>query len=331
MSIVPSDFGKKDGSPIENFDTILDEIDYALGKEKPKIEYLFVRSFSKYDLGFGYGICFNIYGHAAVRYTTSDGKDVVVNIEGKQDNKIMVRMYNAKDYLYGTKTGSDEQDGYRRNIVGVRVENISQEKVDLMHQYFMKLKKQNEQGNARFNVAVGPILNTIRNFIPIIPEYGNCAKWMSEGLLRAGVVTNKSMWPKSILIDMFENCESTETKNRENLSIVYYEQPKCYQTEGNLQLVSIESVAPLQVPRGFLYGDLRYFSDAVVRIDKNSTRARVILNPFPKPQSKFRNYVNSNLAIGVSVICSGIMIRRGWRRTGKMMWKKIYERYKRKN
>lgn len=322
---IPENFGHRDGPPIDNLDTILDDINKELGKDSnPAIEYLYVRSYIKFPLFLGYGCTFNLYGHAAIRYTTPEGKDIVVNIEGKQDGHIMVQIFDAKDYLYGTSTGSTDQDGYHRNIVGVRIENIDSKGIDQMHEYFMKLRERYKNKKVKFNIVFGPLINTVRNIFPSIPEYGNCAKWISEGLLRAGVVTNKSIWPKSIFIDMFENCEETSAKSKDNVSIVYYEQPKSFaiKDENGNALVSIESVSPLQIPRGFLYGDLRQFSNVVVRIPENSMHANVHTNPFPKQQSKFRNIVNSNPAITISIIGTSLLARRGWRKFGRVFWNK---------
>ena len=102
MSIL-DDFGKVGGTHVDNKDTILAEINRALGKSKnPSVEYLFVTPFVHIRLPFGYGFNYNSYGHAVIRYTTADGRDVVMNIQGKEEGKLMVRFYDANEYLYGT-------------------------------------------------------------------------------------------------------------------------------------------------------------------------------------------------------------------------------------
>ena len=317
---IPSDFGKKDGTPISNIDTILDDIDTVLGKGKPpSVEYIFVRSTSILPLWNGYGINFNLYGHAAVRYRSPEGKDIVVNIEGKNENKVMVRFYDAKDYLYGTKTGSDDQDTYRRNIVGVRVEELDQDDINKMHEYFLELAKTSGEGTTRFNIIFGPILNMIRTVSPIqLPEYGNCSKWISEGLYRAGVVTRVMVWPKAVFINIFENCKKTKAKSEDNVNVVYYEQPKFY--DSMAKLVAIESVAPFQIIRGFFYADLSRFANVVSRIEENTMKARVIEAPFFKKQSDFRNKVNSHPFVIASVVGTSLLLRRGWKKAGKMIW-----------
>ena len=224
------DFGLPNGTPISNKDEILNDIDLALGvNDSPSVEYIFVRSFSKINLGFGYGFTFNMFGHAAVRYIDPDGNDIVVNIEGKKKNGLpMVQFYDAKEFFYGTNPNKNgEQRGvYNRNKVGVRVEKLDRKNIDKMHQYFCDLQTQDIDGDVGFNIAIGPFINFFRKFIPFqIPEYGNCSKWISEGLLIAGVVTKKTIWPKSIFINMYENCEETDTKTPDNLHVVYYEMP----------------------------------------------------------------------------------------------------------
>mgnify|MGYP000329952820 CR=1 FL=1 len=125
---------------------------------------------------------------------------------------------------------------------------------------------------------------------------------------------------------MYENCEKTETKTTNNLHVVYYEMPPHSKLSYGQKLISIESVAPLQPIRGFLYNDLRHYSNVVVRTPLNSLHTNVLENPFPKIQSKFRNMANDNVAIMTSIVISSIIIKKGFNRfgnrVGKMFWNK---------
>lgn len=311
MNIVPTDFGAVGGTHISNKDTILDDINIALGKPKnPSVEYLFVTPFVHIKLPFGYGISYNTYGHATIRYTTPDGMDVVMNIQGKEKGKIMVRFYDAKEYLYGTdSTKIGSQKGiYNRTIVGLRVENVDPEAIKRMHEYYLRLQTDEQQDLVRFNIIFGPIINMFREMFNL-PEYGNCAKWISEGLRRANLVTSVSIWPKSIFINMFENSDKTEAKTQDNVSVVYYQRPEHSQLSYGKKAFSIEEVAPLQPIRSFMYSDLKPFANCIVTVPNNDICAVVTRVYDPIRPSKFRNIVNDPYFIAGSVVTSGFTIR----------------------
>lgn len=313
---VPDDFGQVNGTSISNKLTILNEIDNILETNTPSIEYILCKPYAYFKLPFGYGFNFNSYGHSAVRYTDPDGNDIVMNIEGKVKGKPMIQFYKSSDYFYGTDEnthGSQKGAMYNRDMVGIRIENVDSNDIKKMHEYFKELSADGFEKHKKFNIAIGPILNTIGKFIPL-PEYGNCAKWVSEGLLRAKVTTSVSMWPKSVLIDMFENYKKTNTKELDNMNIVYYYRPeeakRSYGTNG----LSFEGVAPLQPLRSFLYSDLTRYASALVYVKKGSIVAKPVVNPFPKPPSQFRNTVNNKYVITTSVIVSCVGIRYGYKR-----------------
>lgn len=73
-----NEFGRPGGRAITNLDTVLREVDAALGARRgPSVEYLFVAPFySHHAWALGLG---SPFGHAALRFTTSDGK--VANTE----------------------------------------------------------------------------------------------------------------------------------------------------------------------------------------------------------------------------------------------------------
>lgn len=312
---VPEDFGQVDGTPISNKDTILSEVDTILERPPASVEYVLCTAVSNIEI-FGYGLSFNSYGHSAVRYTDPDGNDIVMNIEGKVEGKPMVQFRKACDYFYGTnsnKHGTQKGAMYNRHMVTIRIEHVDPEGIKKMHEYFLELEKEGFKNHKKFNIAIGPLLNTLGNFITL-PEYGNCAKWVSEGLLRAGVVTSVSMWPKSVLIDMFENYKRTKTKTTNNMNIVYYYRPeeakRSYGTKG----ISFEGVAPLQPIRSFLYSDMTRYANALVYVKKGSITARPVINPFPKTPSTFRNVVNNKYVVTVSVFASCVGLRYGYKR-----------------
>ena len=322
---------------IENLPTILDEINEKLGVDNnPSIEYLLVRPFSNFSLlnsgidykfetgEFGYfydtdfsgqgikpllfdfhgiGTNYNTFGHSALRYTTPDGRDVVVNIQGKEvknGEKIqMVRFYDAKEYLYGIdrEKGGAQAGVYNRDIIGIRVEKVDPDKIKLMHNYFLSLMEDEKIGLVKFNIFVGPFLNLFRELFQSA-EYGNCAKWISGGLYRAGAITSMSIFPKSILINMFENYESTSAKSKDNIHIVYYQKPThLYPKYGVNYNYLFEEVAPFQYFRSYLYFDLKKYSNVIVSIPEQSKTAITTINNNPISQSKTRNIVNNSVFI----------------------------------
>ena len=138
--------------PVANIDSVLTEIDSALGASSPpSVEYLYVvphvaLSITKlWILGRGVYSSSNPYGHAAIRYTTSDGEQHVMNIVGKPGSR-MVNFMRPIDYLFGDPSvtcelGSEQGGVFNRSIIGFRLENYPPEKVDKLHQYFVDLQE----------------------------------------------------------------------------------------------------------------------------------------------------------------------------------------------
>lgn len=68
--------------------------------------------FSVFSLPLQFGIGYNSFGHAAVRYTLPSGKQVVMNISGKKPGSPMVQFTTPEEYLFSTKfSHATEQRG----------------------------------------------------------------------------------------------------------------------------------------------------------------------------------------------------------------------------
>ena len=68
------------------------------------------------------------FGHIAIRYTTSDGTQRVMNILGNltDPNATLINFMDPSDYFYGTNPQLAQQGGvYTRPFVGVRIENVA--------------------------------------------------------------------------------------------------------------------------------------------------------------------------------------------------------------
>lgn len=304
-SKVPDDFGKPHGTPIPNGQEVLDMLDKKAGK--CSVSYLFARPVRYFSLPLlNIGFSFNGFGHSAVRFRFEDGKDITMNIEGKDDNKNMVNFYETKDYLFGLKcTDNGSQGGvYNRNITEFRL-NTEPEKVAKAFQFCKDLQKSYESKETKFHIALGPVYNFARKWFPNISETGNCARWTSKALKEAGIIDSVSVFPKSIGINIFEHYNPT---------IVTYERvPHSYHTYGK-NGHCFEFVAPLQPLRQWAYGNFTHASKFRVFVPENDISAKIEeLEPVMHP-SKFRDVVNSKPAIGMSVIGCSYLIYKSYKR-----------------
>ena len=330
LAIVPSDFGEKNGTPIENKDTILLEINKALGRENPSIEYILVKPFANIKLPFGYGLNYNSYGHAAVRYKHPEtDDDIVMNIEGKREGKFMVQFYEASDFFYGTKEGkiASQMGVYNRDMIGIRIEDVNIEDIKKMHEYFLDLMDQESKKVKKFNIIFGPVINTVGKFVSL-PEHGNCAKWTSEGLKRAGVVTSISIWPKSILIDIYENYFRTSVKSQNNMNIVFYKRPESAKLAYGVNApYPMEDVAPFQWIRSMMYSNMIKYSRIYVKVPENEYKAVIDVNDNHIKPNMIRNIVNDNRFILASVMMTVFLYKKGFSKFKSTM-KNIYAKYK---
>lgn len=95
-------------------------------------------------------------------------------------------------------------------------------------------------------------------------------------MLEAGVLTRRSVWPKSVFIDLFENAERTSAGGHGNVRVVTWRRvdnaARAYGVDADMYLVG---VAPLQSLRSLWYFDLSRFASATVSVPEASTRAVV--------------------------------------------------------
>ncbi len=322
---LPDNFGEINGTPISNKDTILDEIDKTLSMNKhPSVEYLITMPFGLFNLPWNLGsINYNSFGHSALRYITPDGKDVVVNVEAKESGEQFIKIYEASEYLYGTdprKSGA-QRGVYNRNVVGLRVENVKKEHMDQLHKYVCELE-QNANNKYRFNILFGPVFNLYQLVNPTAPEYGNCARWTSLILQKAGLVPKIYVWPKTVFIGMFENYAKTNISEQSNMNVVYYSQPTHVKTLAygvRSNKVLFDGIAPFQTIRNFFYRNLEHFANCKVEITEGTIEAKPWLVPNPAKPSKLRDSLNSKYVIVGSLICSGLFYRFGYKKLTKYL------------
>ena len=142
-----SDFGRRNGGAIANKASILSDVDDALtGGRPPDLEVLLADHLTAVDSPAAEWAhtLFLRYGHVSVRYTTSDGRQRVMNILGGVEGADMVNMVDPSDYLYGThgwETYAQQGGVYNRDFVGVRVERCAPGAIDALHAYYEALNK----------------------------------------------------------------------------------------------------------------------------------------------------------------------------------------------
>ncbi len=168
-----SDFGRRNGGAIANKASILSDVDDTLTDGRPPdLEVLLADHLTAIDSPAAEWAhtLFLRYGHVSVRYTTSDGRQRVMNILGGVEGADMVNMVEPSDYLYGTfgwETYAQQGGVYNRDFVGVRVERCAPGAIDALHAYYEALNKRShiEDGGARFQL-VDARLSTLAAQLP---------------------------------------------------------------------------------------------------------------------------------------------------------------------
>lgn len=143
----PLRLGALGGPCIANKASVLHEVDRALNPDDPRppdVEVLLADHLAYTGNPLSRALHHNLIalGHLLVRYTTSDGKQWVMNILGGDALDRGGRMVNfgrPEDYLYGTAAydGWCQQGGvYNRDFVGVRIERAPEGVADALHAYY---------------------------------------------------------------------------------------------------------------------------------------------------------------------------------------------------
>lgn len=197
-------------------------------------------------------------------------------------------------------------------MIGIRIEDVPDEKILEMHKFFVLLRDDYNEHKVKFHILSDPIINFLRRITPFmhISERGNCAWWTSTGLLKAGVVTKRSMWPKSIFIDILENSHRTEAKDKANVHVVSYHRIRHAKLSYGVDAKSVDAVAPLQSLRSLFYWNLEKFASVIVDVPRNSTVAQVIKKDPEAEPSILRNLVNKPWITAGFVIFTGMFIFR---------------------
>ena len=150
------------GPTIENKHEIFDDIDKALGVDKPPdIEVILTDHMTNLNNPVSKFLHLNVmrFGHIAIRYTTSDGEQHVMNIMGNftDPDSTLINFFTPGDYFYGTDPKIAQQGGvYSRPFVGVRIENAAPGATDALHSYYKAVSKASEIGDGHTDADATP-------------------------------------------------------------------------------------------------------------------------------------------------------------------------------
>lgn len=201
---------------VVNKKDILKEIDDCLCIENPFIEYIFTMpawySWFREWTGSRSESSINPYGHSVFRYCVPGKVDKVLNISGSKGVNLVNR-FPSDDYLFdGTHVPGNDQGGIsKRSFISVRIEDLDEEVVNKLDQFFNHLEKRNIQGDAKFSILFGAYLNRFSSI-----ERGNCAYWTSSGFKHVGLMKNTSLWPLWIFFSLAK-------EHLEKINIVSYQ------------------------------------------------------------------------------------------------------------
>lgn len=297
---------------IKNIDTLFRDIDCKVnGCKPPSVEYILAKPHSSFKL-FGLGFNPNLYGHSAVRYTMPDGEQKVFNITGYKNGEL-VAFHSPEKYML---TSDTDQGGLQnRAFIGIRIENLPDENLHRLDKKFQEIHDQGVKHNAKFDIVLGPIFNTLRKVFPVMAERGNCARWSSVGLKEAGVTHKKTMFPKTLFVDILENTDKTDVGNYEdNVHIVSYRPIERGKRNYGVSGYGAPSlIAPLQTFSSLCYWNLESYAHAIVDVPDPENEARVTLRDPDtiNGPSKLRNaIVNNPLTIVASTVSTVYMIKR---------------------
>jgi hypothetical protein len=178
----PDDFGYNPYGPeIANKDTILSEVDAALGASKPPdLEIFLTEHLCATGHRWSTFVHLNLlrFGHVAIRYRTSDGVDHLMNVHGDFSSDPHAKMINfihpPSEYLFGTDPKQAGQGGvYNRPIVSVRVENVVEGAIDALHAYYLALDKASAIGTSAITSSSSSSTTTRLNRHREKPRAGN--------------------------------------------------------------------------------------------------------------------------------------------------------------
>ncbi|ETV74924.1 hypothetical protein H257_10547 [Aphanomyces astaci] len=252
--------------PISSFQ--LSDIDVFLGRSKPPaIEYIVVEVLvHKCPLHPSH---LGRWAHSAVRYTMPNGDQKLVNICRPEEGHQLIEFYDdPEDYLLGVQ---GKGGIFSRDICSIRIEDVHPDSMRALDHHFQAISHRfrADGKGCSFEITGGFWENLVREMfhLPSKPS-GNCARWVSKGLVYANVLKRQSMFPKAIWVEMLENQSAA---NAANVNVVYYRRIKGkakekphLQTGFSFTSVKACLFFPTDLFQSWLYWDMAKFANVIV-------------------------------------------------------------------
>ena len=293
--------GNPNGNGIEigNKSTIMDEINKCINCDSnPDLEIILADAQLKTNTSFiqTIGSYFGRFGHICVRYRipneSNDKNDIIMNIVGLKDHS-MVNFLDPTEYFFGINkfNNGNEQGGiYNRHFYGLRIEKLNDNNLLTLNSYYRAIEHQSNLADVSKFRLVGGRIGSLIKYIPFIYDLlgkfnsnrnnfnnnfnigneGNCAMHTSNGLEFAGLIPRKRIFPKAILVDMFER---EMLINPNNVHLIEYKEisknniKECYKLYPNYYCAPA-IVNPIALLRSLRYYNLSKMCDAKVYVKK---------------------------------------------------------------
>jgi hypothetical protein len=207
---------------------VLPQVAQQAGTQGSFVEYIFTKPRWNWRILFGLHSSSNPYGHAGVHYSRPDGTSLLMNVSGSANSKL-IYFFDPTTYLFGSQPTEGNQQGgvTNRAFMTLRINNVDQTQIDKMHEHYLQLAQQKQQGQIAYGLIfyqwTNPIKLFVNRFVPGYfnqPPKGNCAHWTSTGLVECGLMSKPSSWPLWIGFKLFLK---SYWSHRENLSIISYQ------------------------------------------------------------------------------------------------------------
>jgi hypothetical protein len=158
---------------------------------------------------------------------------------------------------------------------------VAQQDLLAMHYQYVAMLHEAKAGRASFNIigTQGP-LKTVHKLLPVLNQgvrLGNCAKWTSFGLVRAGLLPRVSLFPKQMLVRMMIQISSRHQKGLSPVecSLVKYariEAPvECHRTYATRPCPGL--LTPIHFYHNVVFWNLDRFCTFTVRVSNSATQA----------------------------------------------------------
>lgn len=259
-------------TPPTNKDSALREINFALNASNGFVETGYTVPPWRKIWNTNFDTNNNPYGHSFIRYVFPNGEDHLVNIVNNKSRQQKVKMVNFVDpteYFFGDPTkameiGSEQGGIHKRSFTTLRIENVNEENLKKLHDYFLNLKERDERGETGFALVIPHILNFFGKFMKW-PEYGNCATWSSRGLKNSGIIDFTSMFPKFLILKMFAKKVSDS-----KLNVISYQCIDKTLPRGGTDMPFGSWTNPIKKFTGVNTWDLTKFSDVNVYLNQEN-------------------------------------------------------------